>query len=100
MDNLIIIITIIGSIIGIIGAIGSYYFYVKAKLNQLTVDVINIAEDTDKVKQEKMQIAISALKRLLPPGASFFFDELAMEEMVQKAFDKIEEYAKKQANKK
>ena len=94
------ILNIIGSVVSIAGAIISYYFYIKSKLNQLTIDVINIAEDTDKVKHEKMEVAINELKRLLPPGASLFLTDAALEGIIQKAFDKIEEYAQKQTNKK
>lgn len=98
--NTSIIFTIVSSLLGILGAIGSYYFYVKSKLNQLTIDVINIAENTDKVKHEKMELAIQELKRLLPPGASLFITDSLLQDIIQTAFDKIEEYAQKQQPKK
>lgn len=92
-------ITIVCAIIGLIGSGASYYFYVKAKINEATADVINKAEDSDKVKEEKMALAITEIKKLLPKGATVIFNDAALEKIIQKAFDKIEEYAQKQAQK-
>lgn len=77
----------------------TYYLYVKNKITAQANAEISNAEDTDKKKQEKMAYVIEQLKLIIPKPARLFFTDKAIEKIVQKAFDKIEEYAKKQLNK-
>lgn len=77
----------------------SYYFYIRAKISDATTSAINIAEDSDKVKEQKMALAVSEIRRILPPGASLFISDKFIENIIQKAFDKIEEYVHKQLSK-
>ena len=91
-----VIISIVASALMLVATFISYYFYVKNKIVNASIEAINAAEDTDKVKHEKMEIAISEVKRLLPKGATLLFSDAAIEAIIQKAFDLIEELAKKQ----
>ena len=77
-----------------------YYLNIKNILTNNLTNVINYAEDSDLVAGEKMQLAITELNKLVPTILKPFIPESFLRKMIQKAFDKIEEYAKKQISKK
>lgn len=93
------ILTIIFAVLTILGAGVSYYFFVKNKILAAANNAINTAEDTDKVEAEKMAVALAEIQKILPIGAKFIFTEERIRTLLQAAFDGIELFAKKQANK-
>ena len=74
----------------------SYYLSIKKKIVEAANGEISNAEDTDKKKGEKMAYVVAHLKAIVPKFMRFIFTDRVIEKIVQKAFDKIEEYAKKQ----
>lgn len=88
--------TVIVTILAIVCYFLSYYFSVKAKIYAATEDAVNEAEKTDKKAGEKMEFAVNQIYALVPAAFKPFITKAVIERIVQKAFDKIEEYAKKQ----
>ncbi len=88
--------TIIFAILAAAGVFLSYYFQVKAKIYSETENAVNNAEQDDKAAAEKMALAVNHIYSIIPAVAKPFFSRKVVEKIVQKAFDKIEEYAKKQ----
>ncbi len=78
----------------------SYYFYIKAKIHAATEDAVNNAEQDDKTAKEKMSLAVEQIYSIVPLAFKPFLTKKKIEAVIQRAFDKIEEYAKKQAEKK
>lgn len=74
----------------------AYYCDLKKKITEQVNAEISNAEDTDKKKEEKMAFVVAQLKKIVPKALRFIFTDKAIEKIAQKAFDKIEEYAKKQ----
>ena len=72
---------------------------IKNKILAAANNAINTAEDTDKVEAEKMAVALAEIQKILPIGAKFIFTEERIRTLLQAAFDGIEMFAKKQANK-
>lgn len=91
--------TIIFAVLAVLGYILSYYFSVKAKIYAATEDAVNNAEQDDKEAAEKLEFAVNQIYDIIPAVAKPFFSKKLIEKIVQKAFDKIEEYAKKQKRK-
>ena len=94
------IVEIILSVLTLVGICLSYYLMVRNKLTNNLPTVINIAEDSDLVAEEKMQLAITELNKLVPTVLKPFIPKSLLRKIIQNAFDKIEEYAKKQLSKK
>lgn len=93
------ILTIIFAILTVAGVFVSYYFYVKAKVYAATEAAVNDAEQDDKLAEEKMKFAVSEIYAIVPAVFKPILTPQAIEKIVQKAFDKIEEYAQKQVEK-
>lgn len=93
------IFTIIFAILTIAGVFVSYYFYVKSKVYAATEAAVNDAEQEDKTAEEKMRFAVSEIYSIVPAVLKPILTPQAIEKIVQKAFDKIEEYAQKQVKK-
>ena len=93
LNIVLIVLTIISTLIG-------YYFKVKEKISKEINGLINNAEDGESIGADKMQSVVDNLYKLVPIAYRGILDKNVLEKMVQKAFDKIEEYAKKQVNKK
>lgn len=91
---------LVSSLLIILGAGLSYYFYTKNKLSNKVNEIVNIAEDSDKVANEKMKLAVNELSKIIPTVLKPFITKQALETLIQKAFDQIEVYAQKQLNKK
>lgn len=75
-------------------AIGvSYYFLVKFKIEHMAADAIISAEELDIAGEQKMEMAINILYSIVPVGLKPLFPRWIIREIVQTAFDKIENYA-------
>ena len=94
------ILTIIFAVLAVISTFASYFLQVKAKVYSKTESAVNDAEQEDKTAEEKMAFAVEQIYSIIPTLAKPIFTRKVIEKIVQKAFDKIEEYAKKQVNKK
>ena len=93
------ILNIVLAVLSIGLALLSYYFDTKRKLVEHVNGEISNAENTDKKNAEKMAFVVEQLKKIVPKFMRFLFTDKALEKIVQNAFDKIEEYAKKQTKK-
>lgn len=88
-----IVLTIISTLIG-------YYFKIKENILKEINGMINDAEDGESIGVDKMNQVVDNLYNLVPIAYRGILNKNVLEKMVQMAFDKIEEYAKKQVNKK
>lgn len=88
-----IVLTIISTLIG-------YYFKIKDRILKEINGMINDAEDGESIGVDKMSQVVDNLYKLVPIAYRGILNKNVLEKMVQMAFDKIEEYAKKQVNKK
>lgn len=93
------VLTIILSIATLASLFISYYFHIRKKLSDAAIGAINSAEDTDKVGKEKFELAVSEVMSLIPTAVKPFITQPLVEAVVQKAFNEVESYAKKQQNK-
>ena len=93
------ILTIVSSIITVAAAILGYYQHIKKRLEQEALNAINKAEETDKVGAEKMHDAIKTVCDMIPAAAKPFISEQMVEMIIQRVFDKVEDYARKQLEK-
>ena len=90
---------ILSIIFGVVSAIVSfigYYFYVKSEIYRKTEDAVSCAEATGEVGREKLKSATEQLYLTVPTFLRPFISRDAVEMAVQSAFDKIEEYARRQ----
>lgn len=94
------ILTILSSVLTLVVIIIGYYQHIKKRLEQEALNAINKAEETDKIGAEKMQDAIKMVYDMIPAIARPFISEKMIEVVIQGVFDKVEEYAKKQIEKK
>lgn len=94
------ILSIVMTILTVITTVIGYYFNIKQKLLDAVNDKIDNAEEIFKNGKEKMNYVINELYNLVPLPYKSIFNKDFIEKLVQKAFDKIEDYAEKQANKK
>ena len=94
------ILTIVSSVIAVAAAILGYYQHIKKRIEQEALDAINKAEETDKIGAEKMQDAIKMVYGMIPAVARPFISEEMVELVIQRVFDKVEDYARKQIEKK
>ncbi len=88
-----IVLTVLSTLVG-------YYFKIKEKIFKEINGLINNAEDGESIGADKMQSVVDNLYKLVPAPYKGILNKNVLEKMVQMAFDKIEEYAKKQVNKK
>ena len=95
-----IILNIALGVLSVALAVTTYYLDIKRKLQEQVNGEIANAEDISKLGEEKMAYVVSQLKAIVPKAARFLFTDKVIEKIVQTAFDKIEEYAQKQADKK
>lgn len=79
----------------------TYYFDVKKKIQESVNGEISAAEDANEAGEVKMAMVVANIYYdIVPKILRPIFTKKRIEKIVQKAFDKIEEYAQKQANKK
>ena len=94
------ILNIIMTIIAVISTMLGYYFNIKQKLLDAVNGKINEAEIEGITGEQKMLYVVHELYDLVPIPYRGLLNKNVIEKLVQKAFDKIEDYAKKQVNKK
>lgn len=94
-----IIITIVSIVCTIVSILCGYYIYIRKKIEQEALDAINKAEDTDKIGKEKMAEAVETIYNVLPACVRPFISKDMIEVIVQRVFDKMEEYVRKQVKK-
>lgn len=94
------LLTILSCLCTITAIVIGYYQTIRKKIEQEALDAINKAEDTDKIAEEKMKEAVETVYSILPAVAKPFVSKQLIETIVQGIFDKVEEYARKQVEKK
>lgn len=94
------IFTVIFAILSIAGGCIGYYFYIKNKIAAAVNGSINDAENLEENGESKKAEVVAQLQTLIPSILKPFITKQTLNILVQKAFDKIEEYAKKQIKKK
>lgn len=95
-----VIINVVLTVLSVVVSFVGYYFYVKQRITKAATDAVNDAEQKDKTGEEKKEIAVTQVYALIPAIYKPIITRAVVEGIVQAAFDKIEEYAKKQADKK
>ena len=93
------ILNIVLVLIGVVITFVTYYFKVKNKLQDAVNGSINKAEQEGVSGEDKMNQVVNDLDSLVPIAYRAIFTKDFIQKLVQKAFDKIEEYAKKQNKK-
>ena len=93
------ILNIILVVLGVIITFVTYYFKVKNKLQDAVNGSINNAEQEGVSGEDKMNQVVNDLYSLVPIAYKGIFNKEFIRKLVQKAFDKIEEYANKQNKK-
>ena len=94
------ILNIVMPILTIVSIVVGYYFNIKQKLLDAVNGKIDEAEVDELDGEQKMLYVVNELYDLVPLAYRSIFNKLFIEKLVQKAFDKIEDYAEKQVNKK
>lgn len=94
------ILNIVLVVLGVVITFVTYYFKVKNKLQDAVNGSINNAEQEGISGEDKMNQVVNDLYSLVPIAYKGIFNKEFIKKLVQKAFDKIEEYANKQVNKK
>lgn len=77
----------------------SYYFKVRYKIRNLTEEAINKAENQLAVGKAKLDYAVEQIYSCIPAVFKPFITKAFVANMIQKAFDEIKEFAKKQEKK-
>ena len=90
------IFSVIFGLISVMLSFIGYYFYVKSEIYRKTEDAVNNVETEGALGREKLKMATEQLYLTVPSLLKPFFTREQIELIVQGAFDKIEEYAKKQ----
>lgn len=93
------ILNIVLILIGVVITFVTYYFKVKNKLQDAVNGSINNAEQEGVSGEDKMNQVVNDLYSLVPIAYKGIFNKEFIRKLVQKAFDKIEEYANKQNKK-
>lgn len=86
------------SILSIFITFFGYYLLVRSELQKNAGDAINFAEKTSLKGQEKMNVAVAQIYELVPIAFKPIFTTELIKKIVQEAFDKMQEFAKKQVN--
>lgn len=77
----------------------AFYFYILGKVYKEGAGAINDAEQDDKEGKEKLEFAVSRIYEAIPAVLRFIITRTVITGIVQMLFDKIEAYARKQAQK-
>ncbi len=94
------ILSIVMTVLTVISTMVGYYFNIKQKLLDAINGKINEVEGNLTDGKDKMNYVVNELYKLVPIPYRGLFNKNFIEKLVQKAFDKIEDYAEKQVNKK
>lgn len=95
-----IILNVLLAIAAVVLAFVGYYFYVRNKIQAALNGEISDEENSEAKAKAKRQEVVDRLQVLVPAVLRPFLTQKVLTALVQAAFDKIEEYAKKQATKK
>lgn len=87
------LLTILFGILSVGALLVSYYFSVKSKLQGTIEDAIVSAEELDEIGAVKMAAAVETVYATVPAALKPFFSKATIENLIQIAFNKIEEYA-------
>jgi hypothetical protein len=90
------IINIILGILAVAASFIGYYFYIRGKLLNAATGAVNDAEQDGKIAAEKRQQAVDQVYALVPALLKPILSKTFVADRVQEAFEKIEQYAKKQ----
>ena len=93
------ILNIVLVVLGVVITFVTYYFKVKNKLQDAVNGSINNAEQEGVSGEDKMNQVVNDLYSLVPIAYKGIFNKEFIRKLVQKAFDRIEEYANKQNKK-
>ena len=94
------ILNIVLAVLSVALAGATYYLDVKKKIQEEVDGKINAAEDTKKSGDIKMELVVNSIYYdIVPKILRPILNKKAIENIVQKAFVQIEEYAQKQAEK-
>lgn len=99
MNTLQIVINVVLAIAAVVLAFVGYYFYVKNKILATLNGEISDEENSKAKAEAKRQEVVERLQALVPAVLRPFLTQKVLTALVQAAFDKIEEYAAKQAAK-
>ena len=99
MDILKDILAVAMPILAIISMFVAYYFKTKQAIINAANGAINTAEDSGKPGSEKFNQAVTDIMNIIPAVVKPFIPKEFVEAIVQKAFDEISEFAKKQVEK-
>ncbi|MCL2797497.1 MAG: hypothetical protein FWD58_05545 [Firmicutes bacterium] len=94
------IVAIVLGVASLAGTFVSHYFYIREQLHKSVGGVIDSAESIFTEGKEKFDFAVERLMTLVPMLFRPFIRRAWVECLVQFAFNKIENYAKKQIDKK
>ena len=94
------ILSIVMTVLTIVTSLLGYYFNIKQKLLDAVNGKIDEAEIDDLNGEQKMLYVVNELYKLVPLAYRSIFNKEFIEKLVQRAFDKIDNYAEKQVNKK
>ena len=86
---------ILETVVLILVSMLSYYLYLKSTVVKNAEQAIADAEQTEKIGEEKKQLAVNQVISLIPVGARIFFPRFVVEKIIQQIFDRIEKFAKK-----
>lgn len=90
------VLEIILSIVAVAAIIGIYYLLIRAKVRESALGAIIQAESLELIGEKKMELAVKLVYNIVPAPARPFFTKTVIQTIIQKVFDEVEEYAKKQ----
>jgi hypothetical protein len=93
------ILTLVIGILAVLVTALSYYLSIRNTVTLAAHSAVGDVEDPDKTGAEKMAAAVEQVYALVPVVLKGIINKKIVESLVQAAFDKIEVYAKKQAEK-
>lgn len=93
------IISVLLGIVSVLVTLVSYYFYIRGRITGAVSGAINDAEQADKTGEEKLELAVEQVYFLVPVLFKAIITKTFVRQLVQETFNKIEEYAVKQAMK-
>lgn len=93
------LLTILAGLCTVVALFANYYLHIRKKIEAEIMGAINDAEDTGMSGAEKFNEAVDTIYSLIPAAVRPFITKDLVGVLVQSAFDKMEEYARKQLEK-
>ena len=91
------ILSVVFAILTIVGALVSYYFYIKNKVTAQIAAGIDSAEIDGKAGGEKKAEVIEQLKKLIPAIFKPLLTTSVLDALVEQIFESVKSYATKKA---